>query len=244
MKLDISSQKPLYVQLKEIIKEEISRGGYKPGQKLPPESEMCETYGVSRITVRRAIADLVNEGFLNSQQGKGSYVQEIKVKRELISVGSFSDMTTASGKTPSAQILLNLVEETDEKLEQIFHVKSRSRVLKLRRLLFIDDQPFIIETSYFPLELLPDLERFIGESSSTYHVLKKRYGIEPAYSKKTLEVVQCIEEEANLFRCDLGASLYRIDKVTYDEQDRPLHYSQSLYMTSKVIFTIDTEKPM
>ncbi|MFS0724347.1 UTRA domain-containing protein [Paenibacillus sp. 1P07SE] len=242
MKLDVSSQTPLYAQLKQIIKEEISRGVYKSGQKLPPESEMCDTYGVSRVTVRRAITDLVEEGFLYSQQGKGSYVQETKMKRELISVGSFSDITTASGKKPSAQILSNVIIEADEKLADIFKGREGDRVLKLHRLLYIDHSPFIIETSYFPLGLLPDLEQHIGESLSTYQILKKRYGIEPSYSEKTLEVVQSLEYEANLFRCDRGELLYRIDKISYDAEDRPLHYSQSLYMTSKVMFTLHTGK--
>ncbi|CAH1198787.1 putative HTH-type transcriptional regulator YurK [Paenibacillus plantiphilus] len=242
MKLNDASQKPLYLQLKQIIKEDISRGIYEAGQKLPPEAEICKTYGVSRITVRRAITDLVEEGILHSQQGKGSYVREIKEKRELISVGSFSDMTTASGKTPSTQILSNVIIEADEKLAAMFKIKRNDPVLNLHRLLFIDNQPFIIETSYFPLEYLPDLEKYIGESSSTYQILKKRYDIEPAFSEKTLEVILATEYESSLFHCDRGTPLYLIDKITYDQKDRPLHYSKSLYLTNKVIFTINTGK--
>ncbi|WP_334074635.1 MULTISPECIES: UTRA domain-containing protein [Paenibacillus] len=242
MKLNVSSQSPLYLQLKQIIKEDISRGVYKAGQKLPPEAEIGKTYGVSRITVRRAITDLVEEGVLHSQQGKGSYVRELKEKRELISVGSFSDMTTLSGKTPSSQILSNLVMEADEKLASTFKIQLNDPVLKLHRLLFIDNQPFIIETSFFPLEILPDLEKYIGESPSTYHILKERYGVEPAFSEKTLEVILATEYESSLFHCDRGTPLYLLGKITYDQQDRPMHYSQSVYMSSKVIFTINSGK--
>ncbi|MFB5674206.1 UTRA domain-containing protein [Paenibacillus terreus] len=242
MKLNVSSQSPLYLQLKQIIKEDISRGVYKAGQKLPPEAEIGKTYGVSRITVRRAITDLVEEGILHSQQGKGSYVRELKEKRELISVGSFSDITTTSGKTPSSQILSNIVIEADEKLADTFKIRENDPVLKLHRLLFIDNQPFIIETSYFPLGILPDLEKHIGESPSTYQILKNRYAIEPTYSEKTLEMILSTEYESNLFHCDRGTSLYLLDKISYDQEDRPIHYSQSIYMASKVIFTINTGK--
>ncbi|WP_217595079.1 UTRA domain-containing protein [Cohnella sp. GbtcB17] len=242
MKLNVSNQNPLYLQLKQIIKEDISRGVYKAGQKLPPEAEIGKTYGVSRITVRRAITDLVEEGVLHSQQGKGSYVRELKEKRELISVGSFSDMTTASGKTPSNQILSNLIIDADEKLAETFRIAVGDPVLKLNRLLFIDNEPFIIETSYFPLAHMPDLEKYVAASSSTYQILKSKYGIEPAYSDKTLEVVLASDYESGLFQCDRGTPLYLIDKITYDKQDRPLHYSQSQYLTSKVIFTIHTGK--
>lgn len=242
MKLNVSSQSPLYLQLKQIIKDDISRGVYKAGQKLPPEAEIGKTYGVSRITVRRAITDLVEEGILHSQQGKGSYVRELKEKRELISVGSFSDMTTMSGKTPSSQILSNLVIEADDKLASSFNIQLNDPVLKLHRLLFIDNQPFIIETSFFPLDILPDLEKHIGESPSTYHILKERYGVEPAFSEKTLEVILATEYESSLFHCDRGTPLYLLGKITYDQQDRPVHYSQSVYMSSKVIFTINSGK--
>ncbi|MFP4977026.1 UTRA domain-containing protein [Paenibacillus sp. CN-4] len=242
MKLNVSSQSPLYMQLKQIIKEDIQKGVYQPGQKLPPEAEIGSTYGVSRITVRRAISDLVEEGVLHSQQGKGSYVRESKEKRELIYVGSFSDLTTASGKTPSVQILSNRIISADEKLAETFHIKPGDPVLKLQRLLFIDNQPFIIEVSYFHLGLMPEIEKFIGESLSTYQIMKNRYDIEPAYSEKTLEMILAGEYECSLFHCDRGTPLYQLDKVSYDNQDRPLHYSQSIYMASKVIFTINTGK--
>lgn len=72
MKLNVSSQSPLYLQLKQVIKEDIQRGVYKPGQKLPPEAEIGSTYGVSRITVRRAITDLVEEGCCTASRAKAA----------------------------------------------------------------------------------------------------------------------------------------------------------------------------
>ncbi|AFC31781.1 DNA-binding transcriptional regulator FrlR [Paenibacillus mucilaginosus 3016] len=242
MKLNNTSQKPLYSQLKQILKEAILRGTYKAGQQLPPESELCETYGVSRITARRAISDLVEEGILHRQQGKGTFVKETKVKRELISVGGFSELTMASGKTPSSQILSNTVMAADETLAAEFGIPAGDPVLKLHRLLFIDNEPFIIETSHYPLRHLPDLEKHIGESASTYSILKSRYGAEMSRSVKSLEVVFASEYEAELFRCDRGAPLFVIEKKSSDKSGRVLHLSHSLFMTSKVIFTLDTDK--
>ncbi|UUZ92646.1 transcriptional regulator PhoB [Paenibacillus sp. P25] len=242
MKLNNTSQKPLYFQLKQIIKEDILRGAYKAGEQLPPESELCETYGVSRITARRAITDLVEEGILHRQQGKGTFVKEAKVKRELISVGGFSELTMASGKTPSSQILSNTVIPADEEQAAAFQIDAGDPVLKLHRSLFIDNEPFIIETSLYPLKHLPDLEKHIGESTSTYTILKQRYNIELTRSEKTLEVVSASEYEAGLFRCDRGTPLFAIEKKTFDKADRPIHLSYSLFLTSKVTFTINTGK--
>lgn len=242
MKLNNMSEKPLYFQLKQIIKEDIARGKYKAGEQLPPEAELCEIYGLSRITARRAIADLVEEGILHRQRGKGTFVREMKVARELISVGSFFDITTASGKTPSSQILSSAVIPADEKMAAVFEMEVGEPVLDLHRLLYIDNEPFIIENSQYPLKHLPDLEKHISEAASTYNILKKRYNVELVRSQKTLEVVFASEREAGLFQCDRGAPLFAIEKKSFDKDNRPLHVSNSLYLTSKVMFTIDVDK--
>ncbi|MEH7121154.1 UTRA domain-containing protein [Neobacillus vireti] len=241
MKLNDASHNPLYYQLKQLIKEEINRGTYQPGQQLPSESHFCEKYGVSRITARRAITDLVKEGILFSLQGKGSFVKESKVKRELVSVSGFTELTTASGKTPSSQILSSTIIIPNEQLMSVFKMKPKEQLLKLHRLLSIDKQPFIIETSYYPLKHLPDLEQFIGEKTSTYKILKDKYNVDIIRSEKTLDVVTATEYEANLFQCNVSTPLYLIEKVAYDQQERPIHLSQSLFVTTKVSFTFTVE---
>lgn len=81
MKLNTHSSTPLYMQLKQAITEDINKGVYTPGEKLPIETDLCDIYGVSRITVRKAVLDLVEEGLLIRQQGKGTFVQYPKAKR-------------------------------------------------------------------------------------------------------------------------------------------------------------------
>lgn len=239
MKLNSTSDKPLYFQLKQVLKDEILRGKYKPGEKLPPESEICKAYGVSRITSRRAITDLVQEGVLYSMQGKGTFVRELKEKRELISVEGFSELTNASGKQPISQILSNNIIQASEQLSEKFTISLGDPVLKLHRLLFIDEDtlPFIIETSFFPLDQFPHLERYIG-APSTYQVLREKYNVEFLRSEKTLEVISATDYEADLFQCDLSFPLFSIEKLTYDIKDQPIHFSQSLYMTNRVVFNI------
>ncbi|MFZ4451675.1 UTRA domain-containing protein [Salibacterium aidingense] len=241
MKLNESSQKPLYVQLKDHLKEEISRGIYEPGKKLPPESALCKEYGVSRITARRAISDLVEEDVLHRQQGKGTFVKETKKKRKLVSVGGFSEITSASGENPKTQILSSKIVPV-EKIDSIFDVEEDSYLLELHRLLYIDDEPFIIETSYYPLQLLPDLESQIGSFSSTYQVLKEKYGVEIQSSDKSLNVVSSTDYEAELFKSDIGVPLYQVDKIAYDQIQRAIHFSRSLFLANKVTFTLSIDK--
>ncbi len=96
--LNNGSSKPLYIQLKQILTDDIKKGIYSPSIKLPTESELCSKYNVSRITVRKAILDLVDEGYLVRQQGKGTFVKSPKLKRELIAVNGYSEFMESTGK--------------------------------------------------------------------------------------------------------------------------------------------------
>lgn len=104
--LNNGSSKPLYIQLKQIIADDIKKGVYSPSVKLPTENELCETYNVSRITVRKAILDLVEEGWLVRQQGKGTFVKSPKLKRELIAVNGYSEFMESTGKNRNTRSFL------------------------------------------------------------------------------------------------------------------------------------------
>ncbi|WNC17555.1 GntR family transcriptional regulator [Brevibacillus brevis] len=240
MKLNNASLKPLYLQLKEIIKEDINRGVYKVGQQLPPEGELCEMYGVSRITTRRAITELVEAGILQRQQGKGTFVTAMKLQRELIAVNGFSEFLTQTGKSPQPQIVSTTIMDAEEAIATPLQIPPGTAILQLKRLHYVNDVPLVWETVYYPLTRFPDLEKHIAESISTYQVLKKYYDVEPAYNLKTLNVIMATQDEAKLLRCSIGTPLYQIDKVAYDEDGHPFHSSCSLIPTDRVTFTINT----
>ncbi|PYI51348.1 UTRA domain-containing protein [Paenibacillus flagellatus] len=239
MKLNNTSQEPLYLQLKNIIKEDIHRGNYKAGEQLPPEEELCETYGVSRGTVRKAIMDLVGEGILKRHQGKGTFVrEESMIKRELFSMGGYSETATTTGEPLRPHILSCSVIGADDYLASFFRVEPGDRILELKRAHYIRDEVLIFETAHYSLDRFPGLERFILESPSTYSTLKRRYNIEMTYSEKTLELAYATEEEASILNCDPGTTLYVIERKSYDDDNAPIHISSSLYKTNRVKFTI------
>ncbi|MED4911257.1 GntR family transcriptional regulator [Brevibacillus centrosporus] len=198
MKLNNSSLKPLYLQLKEVIKEDINRGVYKVGQQLPPEGELCEMYGVSRITTRRAITELVEAGILQRQQGKGTFVTASKLKRELIAVNGFSEFLTQTGKMPQPRIVSTTILEADEVIAAPLQISPGTSILQLKRLHYVNDAPLVWETVYYPLTRFPNLEKHIAESISTYQVLKKYYDVQPASNLKTLQVLTTMKNMAKV----------------------------------------------
>src|SRR4051812_17560519 len=96
---------PRYYQLKEIIRQKVSNGLWAPGTPIPSERELCEQYGISRMTARQSITELVNEGYLYREQGKGTFVAQPKITQQLTLLTGFTEDMEARTKRPSAQVL-------------------------------------------------------------------------------------------------------------------------------------------
>lgn len=244
MKLNNSSSRPLYSQLMQNILDAIETGVYNPGEKLPNEAELCEIYGVSRITVRRAIQELAEEGYLERKQGKGTFITRTKLARELISVDGFTDFSMKIGKNPSKRILAcDEIAATPEIAESL-KLAIGSPVLKLERIMFIDNEPFLIDVAHYSLERFPNLTVRIHEYASSYDALKFIYDVDPkkGSSKKTLTVISASSKDADYLKCEIGDTLYNIDKTVYDTNRKPIHISNFKVPTTLVAFTITTEQ--
>ena len=122
--LDASSIVPLYKQLKDLILKEIKEGKLKTNQKIPTEQELSEKYQISRMTVRKALAQLVDEEVLAKKQGKGTFVQEPKIVEDLDNANSFTNLCKRNGKIPGGKTLKFVLEEPSENLYFPGHLKD------------------------------------------------------------------------------------------------------------------------
>lgn len=150
--LEKKSQSPLYQQLMTRLKNDIVAGVYPAGGRIPSEQVLCDTYGVSRVTVRKAMLDLVQEGLLVRRQGKGTFVAEEKIRRDLSMITSFTDSCEARGHHAEARpISCQWEEPTAEDCEKL-GVAPDGRVLELCRLRLCDGDPVMLEVNRFPEE--------------------------------------------------------------------------------------------
>lgn len=242
MRLNNSISTPLYDQLKQKIKDAIEQGIYKQGQKLHNETELCEIYGVSRITVRRAILELADEGFLERKQGKGTFVTRTKIERELVSVDGFTDFSKHLGKSPSKKILVCEEIKATSEIAEALKIAIDSPVLRLVRLMFIDDMPFTIDEAHYSLERFPNLTEHFLASSSTYEALKKVYkvNLNSCSTHKVITISPATSLEAEYLNCDTGDTLFNIDKIVFDENKVPIHTSNFKTETKLIALTITT----
>ncbi|WP_411738558.1 GntR family transcriptional regulator [Peribacillus sp. S4] len=240
MKLNTHSSTPLYMQLKQSIIEDINKGIYSPGERLPTETELCDIYGVSRITVRKAVLDLVEEGLLIRQQGKGTFVQYPKVKRELFAVNGHAEYMSELGKIPQTKILSFGIIPAPANISKSLEITPESDVLELQRILYYDNQPLTLEISHYSLKVLPNLNEHVHNSVSMYDIIKHKYNITPVHNTKLLNMVLANADEAKFLECEVGDPLFKVEKVAYDAKKQPIHSSYLYYPANRVTFTIDS----
>ncbi len=224
---------PRYYQLKEIIRERIMTGEWAPGTLIPSERELCERYGISRMTARQSITELVSEGLLYREQGKGTYVGRPKIAQQLLRLTGFTEDMQARAQRPGARVLSAEMWPADEATAERLRVKLGQPVYKLRRLRLADSEPLALETScitFIGCERLleSDLER-----DSLYQLLAHSFDMPPLEAEQELEADLAGEEEARLLDVPVGSPVLRTRRVTTTRRNQPVEYATSVYRGDK-----------
>lgn len=243
MKLDGNSAVPLYEQMKIQLQEQIAAQIYAAGDRLPAEKELCEKYGVSRITLRRAVDELVAEGILERKQGKGTFVAAQKSRLFFRSFGSMGGGFTDSQYPENVQkeiIVISKKEYICNTLEQeALHLTKGDRVMVLLRLMKLDGQPLMLDRSVYPIARFPGLFDRIKDGVSTYALFRELFGINKMRCTKELSLAYATDEQAKLLCCIPAAPLFRIFKQVRDDKDKPVHLSNLYYVAERIVFTDD-----
>ena len=224
MELRPGNNEPLYLQLKKILRTAIVNGEYVQGQQIPTEQELMKRYDVSRITVRRAIQELINEKYLIKSQGKGTFVNEIRPNRELVNLKSFTEACEVNHQVVKSQVLSVTVDKANKHDIRRLGVSENDKVIHVARLRSKDDVPFLIEHSYYAY---PAYEVLLDRnlSGSIYAILREELGVIPVRSEKSVEIAYATAEQAQLLGVNKGAALFLMRTVAYDENDRPVHHN-------------------
>ena len=213
---------PLYVQLMEELETSIRNGVYKPGDKIMTEAEMAKEYGVSLITVRKAVGSLMEKGLVVRKQGKGTFVTKPKYSRNMKKLQSFTEMCEQMGVKPGAQVLENRLIMADKKVADRLGIEPGSNVVYISRLRLADGEPVQVEKSYFPLKyaFLPEEDLNNG---SMFECLKEKAGAKVASSEKMIELCRATAEEAALMDVKKGDYLLFVKSTAYDENGEPMY---------------------
>jgi len=231
-----NSPLPRYYQLKEIIRERVRSGEWKPGDHIPSEREFSEKYGISRMTARQAITDLVNEELFYREQGKGTFVSERKITQQLIRLTGFTEDIRARGQRPGTKVLSAEMRPADEATAEKLRIDHGTPIFRLQRLRLADDEPLAIELSQISFKGCERLLEEDLEKNSLYRVLETNHGIPLMEADQELEAGLAGNEESQLLKISVGSPVLFTRRVTYTERNQPIEYAKAVYCGNKYTF--------
>lgn len=226
--LDGSTAVPLYVQLKGELEEKIRTGIFQAGERIQTEGEMAKNYGVSIITVRKAVSELVEKGLVEKKQGKGTFVSKPKFTKDMKKLQSFSEMCSYLGMKPGGRMLENKLITANDRICKQLGLEKGSQVIYISRIRYANDEPVDIEKNYFPLKYAFLLNECF-DSNSLFDFLKEKAQVTVSVSEKWIELCKATAAEAELLQLAKGTSLLFIKSVAYTKEREPIYVGNQIF---------------
>ena len=228
--LDRNSDSPLWAQFRDALRAQILGGDFAAGTKLPTEAQLGEQYGISRIVVREALADLVRNGLIYKIRGQGAFIQVRERDEDFVStVLGFSDEMQRKGRTVRTQVLHQELREPTEREARSLDLKSGDQVVALKRLRSVDDELQLLVETAVPADLAPGLHRTRLENRSLYDVLRRQYGLRIVRAERWIDAVMPDAKTSELLGITAVEPLMRIESIAYSSNGRPLEYYNALH---------------
>jgi GntR family transcriptional regulator len=209
-----------------------------PGSAIPPERVLCERFGVSRMTLRRAVDDLVREGFLERQHGRGTFVAVPKIAQPL-TMTSFTEDMRRRGFAPASRTLSLTRVSAGAPLGRRLEISPAATVLQIRRLRLADNQPMAIETLHVPEALVPGLTAADLVDTSFYELLDLRYGFVIASGRQTIEPTVTNEEESELLGVPVHSPAFLFERTTRVQHGTVIEFVRSVYRGDRYQFEVE-----
>jgi GntR family transcriptional regulator len=227
--LNKDSSIPLHIQLAGSLRNQMARKELHPHSRLPSERELCEQYGISRITVRKALSTLVQEGLVYSTIGKGTYVSEPGYNEELQPLSSFTQDLQRRGVESSSWVLNMEIVPADDEISAVLHIFRGTEVVRLHRLRLANGLPIAIQMAHLPHHLCRDLARFDFSSRSLFEVLQSEYGLILTRTDTVIEAALANPEEADLLQLTPPAAVLTSLQTTYLDNGAVIEFTRSVF---------------
>lgn len=238
---EISYQSPIYLQLREVMRNKIEDGEYLPGMPIPSENDLAETYGINRMTVRNGIDALVSEGILKRVQGKGVYVVGNKVERDLETLGGFTQTMKEKNTQPSTKVLTKILRRAGDKYSLVFGIKPDDEIYYIKRICSADEEPISLEEIFIPKYIVPKLEGIDLGVFSIYEVYDF-YGINITSAFQTLDLTQLDLRDARMLGIESDLSVMLFECTSYDDKERVIEFTRNYTRGDKCNFNVHFKK--
>lgn len=228
--LDRNSESPLWTQFRDALRSQILQGEIAIGDKLPTEAELGEQFGISRIVVREALADLVRSNLIYKIKGRGAFVSARERDEDFVStVLGFSDEMERKGRTVRTQVLTQELRAPTELEARSLGIAEGDAVVALKRLRSVDGELQLLVETVVPADLAPGLHRVRLENRSLYDVLRRQYGLRIVRAERWIDAVLPDADTSQLLEMATPEALLRIESIAYGANGRPIEHYRALH---------------
>ncbi len=228
---------PLYTQVKELLRSRLAGGDGGDEHQLPSERELAKELGVSRMTVRQALRELIDEGSVFTAPGRGTFRVTGKLSQPLGQLTSFSQDMIQRNLVPSSR-LLAADQTVDAHLAAALGIAETAQIARIRRLRLADGEPMALETSHLPLDLCPGILSLDLEHRSLYEILQSVYQLRLKSAEQSIESRLAEHGTAALLHIDANSPVLYNERRTQLDDGRVVEYVRSWYRGDRYQFRI------
>ena len=232
---------PAHVQIEDRVAEAIAGGELRPGDRLPPERDLAERLGVSRMTLRQSLDSLERRGLVIRVRGRtgGTFVAGPKFEMDVNRLAGLTEQLRRQGRHAGAKVLRARQGPAGRRSAQELGLEAGDAVFEVVRLRLSDGEPLALERSVFPAEILPGLLQ-APLDGSLYQVLEQRYRLPPVRAVERLEPVLATTREAETLGVREGAPLLLVERTAYGRADTPLEYARDLFRADRTRVLVES----
>jgi GntR family transcriptional regulator len=229
---------PIYMQLAHRLRQQIEDGDISAGEALPSERDLCKIIGASRVTVRKAIELLIEDGLLSRRQGSGTYVTP-RIQAPGSFLSSFSEDAEARGEATGTIWMMKVIAVASEEEARILELPNGADVARLSRVRMAGGEPLAIENAVVPAEMLPDMAHL---GNSLYQALDQ-HGNRPIIGQQKIRAALAGPTEASLLSIPENTEILRIERITRRADGRPVELTRSAYRGERYEFVSELRGP-
>lgn len=226
---------PIYQKIENDIKEKINNKEIKEGDLIPSENQLTEIYNVSRMTVRQALNNLVSEGYLYKHKGKGTFVSQRKIEKNIHGVRGFTEEMESLGKVVRSEVTkFELIIPKAEIAEKLF-LNGEDKVFYIERTRYADDSPVLHELLYIPYTMFKDLTKE-DMAKSFYNYIEDLSTYKISHCMQSIEALGSDRQISDVLEIAKNSPILRIVRNTFLSNGRPFEYVISTYRSDQYRF--------
>ncbi|GEM81230.1 GntR family transcriptional regulator [Vibrio superstes] len=227
--------KPRYLQIADTLIERINSGELPSGSILPTEGQLQLEFDVSRVTIRKAMQLLVDKDLLSRKRGSGTYVKPPKAHHNALQLSGFVEEVSAQGQIPSSKIITFELIECSELVADKLNIAVGEEVYSIRRLRLIDGEPEVLEHTFLPVVLFPDLS-IKAMRASKYDYIEKTKGLKIKLSRQSIRPEVLDKKGADELNIDVSIPVIRVDSVGELESGAVFEYTVHYFRVNQYSF--------